>query len=205
MISFKSFITAIHQAVLSANDSLMEKNTELLDKYFVDTSDGDQLQSTLDDALKATKNVTDNKGGITREQLSAATDALEKAQKSLSGDPTGQAVRAQQSGTLSPRSVVVEYPLQTPNGIELTEVHVPLITLVPISFSKVDKAKISASFDMEVVDGELQLHFANPNRRPRRGRNRGKLEISLAPEKSSEGLNLLIEGYENALKQQISQ
>ena len=34
MISFKLFVEAIHHAIVSASDSLMDKNEGLLDKYF---------------------------------------------------------------------------------------------------------------------------------------------------------------------------
>ena len=37
MISFKSFITTVHDAILKANDALMDKNVAILDRYFVDT------------------------------------------------------------------------------------------------------------------------------------------------------------------------
>lgn len=33
MISFKLFVEAIHHAIVSASDSLMDKNEGLLDKY----------------------------------------------------------------------------------------------------------------------------------------------------------------------------
>lgn len=213
MISFKSFINAIHDAILSANDSLMEKNTGLLDKFFVDTTNEDQLQATLDDALKASNQVTSKKGNVTREDFTKASEAIEKARKALQaeeGDTEGGTDKlegsAQIPGRLSPKSVVVEYPHQTENGIEFVEVHVPLITLSPMAMSHIEKATLTANFEMQIVDGELQLNFSDRSRggfSKKSKTSHGKLEITITPQESSEGLKQLIEGYENALKSQI--
>ena len=68
MISFKLFVEAIHHAIVSASDSLMDKNEGLLDKYFEKPVDGEgknkgalvpkivQLEyPTLDDAGAVTQ------------------------------------------------------------------------------------------------------------------------------------------------------
>ncbi|MFT5250324.1 MAG: hypothetical protein ACI93P_002059, partial [bacterium] len=50
MISFKSFVQSIHDAVLKANDALMDKNTDLLDRYFtekrIEVTDKEGVQKT---------------------------------------------------------------------------------------------------------------------------------------------------------------
>ena len=58
---------------------------------------------------------------------------------------------------------------------------------------------------MEIVDDELQLNFTDRNRRfgKKSKTTRGTLEITISPQESSDGLKLLIEGYETALKSQI--
>ncbi len=38
MISFKSFVQAIHDAILQANSKLIDKNQDVLDKYFEETT-----------------------------------------------------------------------------------------------------------------------------------------------------------------------
>jgi len=207
MISFKFFVNAIHDAILSANDTLMEKNTGMLDKYFVDNSNEDELQASLDHALQTTTNIVSKKGAATPDDFKAALDALESAKKALSPtDDNKTNTIAGTPGTLSPKSVVIEYPHQTANGIEFVEVHVPLITLVPLTMSHIEKAKLSANFEMEIVNDELQLNFTNkPRGRFGRKSKRtwGQLEITISPQESSEGLKQLVEGYEQALKNQI--
>jgi hypothetical protein len=208
MISLKLFVTAIHDAILAANDSLMEKNTGILDKYFVDTSDEGELKSSLDKALQTTQNIVSKKGNVSHDDFKAAVDALDNARKALSpGNAEGKTQgSAQIPGTLSPKSVVIEYPHQTTDGIEFVEVHVPLITLVPLAMSQIEKATLSANFEMEIVDSELQLNFSTKEqtRKRRKGNTTwGKLEITISPQEPSEGLKQLVEGYEQALKGQI--
>jgi hypothetical protein len=207
MISFKFFVNAIHDAILSANDTLMEKNTGILDKFFEDTSNEEGLQSSLDHALQVSNNIISKKGNVTRDDFKDALDALGNAKKALSGnsDDSTAANSARIPGTLSPKSVVVEYPHQTANGIEFIEVHVPLITLVPLSMSQIQKATVTANFEMEIVNDELQLNFTNKSKGMGRKSKKtwGKLEITITPQESSDGLKQLVEGYEQALKSQI--
>lgn len=166
MISFKTFIHAVHDAIMYASDSLMDKNVGLLDKYFEEIT-------------------------------------IEKK------DDSGNIIAIKKS--MSPKTVTLDYPSQNADGkIDITHVQVPLITLVPISISQVEKATLTADFEMEIVDDILQLHFANRNTKPRNGffkqsnTNRGKLEIVISPQDTTDGLKLMIEGYEAILKRQIS-
>lgn len=162
MISLKSFIAAIHDALISASESLMDANTKLLDKYFIEKPDS--------------------------------------APNSASGQP-------EKKKALIPRSVTLEYPHTNSDGqIENLEVAVPLITLVPFTMSQVEKAKFTVNFEMEIVDGELILNFTNNKTRNlfKKKPNIGKLEITLSPQETPEGLQLLVEGYDAILKRQIS-
>ncbi len=154
MLSFKSFIDAIHDAVISANDSLMDKNTGLLDKYF-DEQDGE-------------------------------------------------------GGPLTPKAVAVEYPYQTKDGLAFKEVQIPLITLVPLTLSEIKEAKVVTDLELSIVEGELQISFADGGASDKKklfGKKSqstfGRLEITIHPQESSEGLRSLVQGYEKALKAQI--
>jgi hypothetical protein len=108
-----------------------------------------------------------------------------------------------------PVSVILEYPNLDENGdLNKIEIHVPLITLVPLTSSHIEKATLSAEFDMQVVDGSLQIDFVNrtastKNFFSKPKKSRGTLEIIISPQETSEGLKLLIEGYETLLKKQI--
>lgn len=203
MINFKSFVTSIHQAILTANDQLMDKNMAMLDKYFIDTGSKEDLQSTLDDALKASHNISSKQGNVTQEDLQNASDVFQRAKDALKGGSNTNE-NAQSPGTLSPKTVVMEYPQETENGIEMTEVHVPLLTLSPMNFSQIEKATLTADFDIEIVNNEVQLNFTDT--KTRKGKDnvtRGSLEITISPQESSDGLKQIIAGYEKALKSQI--
>lgn len=52
MISFKAFVNAIHDAILSANDTLSDQNLEILNKYF-EGLDGQQANPDNSATLKA--------------------------------------------------------------------------------------------------------------------------------------------------------
>jgi hypothetical protein len=167
MISFKSFVNAIHDAIMNASDSLMDKNVGLLEKYFEQT----------------TTEEVDNEGNKVSKE------------------------------TLKPRTVILEYPSPTMDptlleseGIERTEVQVPLITLVPLQMSQIKKAVFSADFEIEIVDDEIQLHFPNKKNNLFKKKPKtilGKLEVTISPMETSEGLRLVVEGYESMLKRQI--
>ncbi|TCC90060.1 DUF2589 domain-containing protein [Pedobacter frigiditerrae] len=176
MISFKLFVNAIQEAIISASDALMDKNTSLLDKYFIE-------------APKAVE-----------------THVAEDEDKE---QPNVQSAATPNKHTLVPRTVILEYPHLGHDGeIENLEISVPLITLVPLTMSKIDKATLTASFRMAVVNGEVQLDLGNEGngglfkKKPKMAW--GKIEISLAPQETSEGYKLLVEGYEAILKRQIS-
>jgi hypothetical protein len=162
MISFKSFVTAIHEAIVNASDTLMDKNISLLDKYF----------------SESTSDVTDSEG--------------KKTSKT----------------TLIPKTVLLQYPhLNAAGVVENLEVAVPLITLVPLTMSQIEKAKLTADFEMEIVGQELQLHFSKPAEgffHKKHKTKIAKLEITLMPQETSDGLKMLVEGYEAILKRQIS-
>lgn len=163
MISFKSFVESVHNAIIEASNTLMDKNVGLLDKYFEESSD---------------------------------------KQPDNPNEPAS-------SSTLVPKKVVLEYPTLNADGqVETTEIQVPLITMVPLSMSQIEKATLTANFDLEIIDDELQLSF--PGRRTdgvfsKKGKkSSGSLEIVISPQESSEGLKQIVEAYEAVLRRQIS-
>ena len=142
---------AIHHAIVSASDSLMDKNEGLLDKYFEKPVDGE----------------------------------------------------GKNKGALVPKIVQLEYPaLDDTGAVTTTTVQVPLITLVPVTASKIEKATVTAEFALEVINDELQISF--PNKKISENATVGKLEIVISPQELTDGLELIIEGYANALKRQIT-
>lgn len=113
---------------------------------------------------------------------------------------------------LRPKTVVVQYPRETSTGMVVHDVHVPLITLVPISSLRIERLHLMSR--LEVVldkDDEIQVSFQpySPESAEDsaglnwRRRGSATLEIELTPATLPEGLKSLIEGYERALRAQI--
>lgn len=157
MISLKSFIAAIHEAIIQAGDSLMDRNIGLLDRYFT-----------------------------------------EKTEKAKDGS---------EQKTLVPKTVTLEYPALDQNlATVIRKVEVPLITLIPLTTARIEKATLTANFEMELADGQVQLDFSNKLTGGlfRKSKSTiGRLEITITPQDTPEGLNAVIEAYERAVKAQI--
>lgn len=166
MISLKQFISAIHEAIITAGDTLMEKNIGLLDKYFEEKTSEEK-------------------------------------------DETGTIIT---KTNLTPKIVILEYPSVKSNGTEfvteIKEVHVPLITLVPLRMSKIEKAVLTVDLDMEIEKGDIEVNFASKKHDGglfrKSKKTSAKLEIIISPQESTDGLKLLVEGYESILKRQIT-
>ena len=155
MINLKSFVEAIHNAIISANNTLMDENENLIDKYFLESSPG--------------KKTVNKKRGV-----------------------------------MVPKTVTIEYPFLEADGkITKTEILVPLITLVPITTTQIEKATISINFELDVVEDELHLNFSKTEKNAPEVQSKGTVEIIISPQQTSEGLKLLVEGYERVLKRQI--
>ncbi len=167
MISLKSFINTVHDAVISASDALMSKNLGLLDQYF---------------------------------------EPSELAQTDKESNAPGS------GKVMVPKTVVLEYPTLGPEGKELIQqVNVPLITLVPLQFGQVEKAVVTAEFDLEEVKGELELNFPSkrkgflsPRSKANNHSKRATLEITIKPQEMPEGAKIVVDGYERVLRRQIS-
>jgi hypothetical protein len=203
MISFKDFVEKIHEAIINANETLTDKNISYLENFFIVPEEQEDLRKKMDKAIEESRKVSFKGKDASSEDHKRMRSALEDAKQSI----TGKGFPGEDN-PLRARSVIVEYPHLTSQGtIEQHNVHVPLITLVPMDMHQIEKAKLTAEFEMEIVDNELKLNFG-----PRRsGKIFGKksestygtLEITISPQEPSEGLKSMVEGYEKSLKSQI--
>lgn len=133
-----------------------------------------------------------------------AADVLAKRNEELfdkyfykSTTPAGKSV-------LNPKMINLEYPMLNSEGqVVKGEVLVPLITVVPVNASKIEKATLTAEFKLDVVDEEVQIHFSE-SARSEHDVTCGKLEMVISPQELPKGLELLVNGYNNILKRQIS-
>ena len=116
---------------------------------------------------------------------------------------------------LKPKTVTIQYPRVTSSGVEVHDVIVPLIALVPISMTKITKVKLKTNLEIYLNDNELSVGFLSKqttdcskhdddsNEKSKVDTPTGSLEISISPAMAPDGLKKLIEGYEKALRAQI--
>jgi len=202
LIKLDKFVKAIQEAVLRANEGLVDSGLNSLVSKFFDGVGGDtgDLQQSLDEALDATGSIKDG------ESLKKAREALKNARQALAGD--GHVTEgAQTPGSLKAKTVVVEYPMIIDGQLEFKEVHVPLVTLVPLNFSAIEKLKLETDVELHVVGEDLEINFGKSSTLAKmfgKGqRSPGRLEIVLQPDAGPEGIKLLIDGYERVLRAQI--
>lgn len=111
---------------------------------------------------------------------------------------------------LKPKTCTVEFPSRTPDGLEVVQAQVPLITLTPISAPKIEEVKFTTDLEITVDDNDkLLVAFPGPkkpsffSRDEIRETSNARIEITLTGGEPPEGLKKLIEGYERALRAQI--
>jgi hypothetical protein len=155
------------------------------------------VEAVHDAILRASDSLKDRNVGLLDKYF-------EETPQTASDGSTGTSPKS----TLKPKNVILEYPVLTHEGkVETTEIQVPLITMVPLSTSQIEKATLTAEFILEIVDNELQLNFpgrkSNGMFQKKRKTTNGKLEIVISPQEPSEGLKLIVEAFDAALKRQI--
>ena len=155
MLSFEKLVDAVREAVVKANETLMDANIGILDKYF------------------------------------KPSDV---------------------EGVLEAKMVSIKMPQQTIDGMEEIEVKVPLITMVPMTTSRIKKLKFSADLEIYIKDDKLQVDFNKLKTEKNLFKNKknsdiqthnAHIELEIEPTESSEGIKRLIEGYEKQLRAQI--
>lgn len=166
MIAFRDLVKAIHDVVLTANDSLVKRNTDILEQYF----EPEELEEDSNQ---------DNAEGVQSGQV------------------------------LKPKIVKLCYPKQISNGIVHRDVHVPLISIMPIAFTHITQVKFKTKLEVQDIDDNIIVSFpkkadyTGDTILDPEGKHYTELEITIEPYKGSAGLNMLIEGYEKMLRSQI--
>lgn len=210
MILLQDFVKGIHDAVLSANDSLSKKNLGFFEDFFEDAGEAEQLQAALDQALAATKNILDNPK-VDRAAIKKTKDALQRAKSALADDEAfGKDTDvARTPGALKPKVVTIQYPEQTEHGVVLRDVNVPLITIAPLTMSQVSQLKLKTKLEIQDTEQGLRISFPFTKTTPSEGTGDGsqsnvaELEITIEPHQGTGGLQKLVEGYEKMLRAQI--
>jgi len=117
---------------------------------------------------------------------------------------------------LKPRMIPIEMPSPTEDGVEMTTVQVPLITLIKPICPEVAKVRFTTDLNVSVSpEGDLEVQFvgqgaedqqpyANVHDAEEGKKNAStRLEIELSPGLQAKGLKALVESYEKVLKSQM--
>lgn len=123
--------------------------------------------------------------------------------ESESGEPPTRTV-------YQPKLVTMLYPQETAKGIETTPVEVPLLTLVPITSSRIKELRFKTHLEVSLNDrNEMEIAFPSRDSGGLFKSDKGtkthiaELEIVLGDDSSPSGLKMMVEGYERALRAQI--
>jgi hypothetical protein len=113
------------------------------------------------------------------------------------------------SDNFQAKMVSINYPVKMDdNSIKNVAVDVPLLTLVPISTSRIEELKFTTHLEVILEDNNLMVSFSNEEENTslfskKRKSALAKIEIVLKPNENPEGLKNIIEGYEKILRAQI--
>ena len=215
MIKFELFINAIQAAILSANDALVDKNLDVLENFFeVIEEEDEKFKEDIEDALKTVDDVLNRKdGSAARSKLAAMRKSLKSVSEGMKGGASLSEVLTGDSipDKLKPHMTTVQFPHKTADGIVMSDVQVPLITLVPLSMTQITEVKFHTDLEIQIEDNDLVVNFpsssslSNGDEDNLSGSSRsiGSLEITLQPHTGTEGLRKIVEGYEKALRAQL--
>ncbi|MCL1036962.1 DUF2589 domain-containing protein [Shewanella submarina] len=108
-----------------------------------------------------------------------------------------------------PKCVTMLYPSETSEGLVTQQVDVPLLTLVPVSTSRINEVKFKTQLEINLDDtGLMQVSFPSKSggglfTSDKSTPHLAELEIIINGDMPSEGLQSLIDGYQKALRAQI--
>lgn len=187
MIDLNSLVKAIQDASLAAVTAVSNEHLKILDRYFEVV---DEPENSLNTNRKSTR-------------------------KSLTQQLATQVPHDDYDDTIQkfkPKTVTIQFPKETANGFEIHDVHVPLLTLMPISLPQISELRFTTDLEIAVDPNDL-LKVSFPTQRKDRKlmKNKdqqdqvtsAKLEIVFNDATLSDGLQKIVEGYEKALRAQI--
>ena len=137
-----------------------------------------------------------------RKAVNEASSALSKNNVELLKEYFDEKSEEGAGNVLSPKTVCLNYPVATEQGaVEMRQVDVPLIALVPMNASKVGKATFSVDFQLDDDDGEVVVSF--PKKHSEEEQNLSHLEISIVPDELPEGISSIARSYSDVIERQI--
>lgn len=112
------------------------------------------------------------------------------------------------SSVLRPKVAVMEYPHQGAGGASTHSVLVPLISLAPMAQLQISDMEINFDMHISELDGKAVVQFPTKKKFSVFGANNPKetnahIKIKLSNFASPDGVKMVVEGYDKALRAQI--
>lgn len=187
MIELRSLVKSVQVAAQSAVEAISAENLKVFDTYFERVVE----EGTIEKNLTARP----EEGATPIPSMVAAFTASDGLR-------------------YKPRTIVLQYPVETKDGPKIHDVHVPLLTLVPVTMPQVSELRFSTDLELtldEEAPDNVRVSF--PKKTKPKGflkqqeddgePSKANLEIVINASNATDGLQKIIEGYEKALRAQI--
>ncbi|MEL6697220.1 MAG: DUF2589 domain-containing protein [Bacteroidota bacterium] len=217
--------TSLFQDLNTLRQGFVERsvNDRLLAEVLLQLNELPTQQS--EDPTRPKSGLSDLTSGTTFEEqnvmdLSMALSALSQTN---AGTISPQNTSSSSSGgsRLRPKTVTLQYPHQTSEGLKLVDVRVPLITLVSLSPTQIEEVKLRIGLELMLDENarneedKLLVKFLPPPSTPTgsppdpptspppKETHQSFIELKFGPSDTPEGIRKLVEGYEKILRAQI--
>jgi len=135
--------------------------------------------------------------------VAEAADVMEERNKALLEQYFEHRTDGDGGDRLVARTVLMSVPDTDEDGNKVERnVEVPLVSLIPLSASRIEKATFSVHFRMSVKDDELSIAFPGEKIFTPTA-SHGHLDIVISPGEPAEGLQQVIDYYTDMLKRQL--
>ena len=100
----------------------------------------------------------------------------------------------------TPKTIKMDYPTIDENDeIIQKEIEVPLITLIPLTTTKLEKTTFTFEFQISEKDNDVSISF---NKGVFGNGSNCKMELTITPDKNPEGISNIIDKYNKTLENQ---
>lgn len=192
------FIDVIHRAIQSSNETLTRQQTNIFETYFEPAGDPEDIDSSLEAVINDMRLALQS-GENNAEAQEHILGRLKKQIHEIALHPS-------KTGTLKPKTITIQMPEQTADGVRMSEVHVPLLAIIPCSNTKVAETRIKASVNLREENSELLVELLKGQPAGNAGETsigNTVIDITIAPQESTEGLKALTAGIERSLRSQL--
>jgi hypothetical protein len=203
MINLEEFVHSIHVATASAGEALIQKNLDLLERFFEPADDDDEDITHMAEIGRSDAKV---EGKTLKRGEKKEPPSVDAPKLFMYGEYWGEIP------ILKPKMVAMQYPTVTRNGPGVQTVNVPLITLIPLSQVELREMSFSTELELSVNGDALQVSFPKRTLKAREMAEEGakqwhggraKLEVKIAAMETPDGLKYIVDGYERALRAQV--